>query len=411
MPRALAQHLQRLGRTPRARLVAAGLGDPPCGLAPVREGQRLEGGPSLRVAGQRRGQRPRQVDLARRVVALERDLDLVAVRHARRRAHLAGQPEIGPSAVDRQTAAERGAVDGAAHRWALLAEGVEDVGGHLDPAAAAAPAVRDPTAENAARPRPACYAPRGRPPARSGPPRRPRRPPLPGCVGAVRVTRGRRGPRTGDVRARPGQAVARPRLRRAALPPGDPAPRVPERPPRRGPPTRDRAHPRGGRAGRPSHRVASRRGGRGARGLRAHRRAAAELPRRPGGRRRRGPVLRRGGRPAGRARGDRGQPAAPRSRSRGGADGSGPYRRQWLRMDELERLPDEDELAERGRLLVAGAVARTRAPLALRERLEDDRASAAGRPRTRRRPLLAAALGALAAAVLVGALVLGGSGG
>jgi len=80
-------------------------------------------------------------------------------------------------------------------------------------------------------------------------------------------------------------------------------------------------------------------------------------------------------------------------------------------MDELERLPDEDELAERGRLLVAGAVARTRAPLALRERLEDDRASAAGRPRTRRRPLLAAALGALAAAVLVGALVLGGSGG
>jgi hypothetical protein len=49
-------------------------------------------------------------------------------------------------------------------------------------------------------------------------------------------------------------------------------------------------------------------------------------------------------------------------------------------MDEPERLPDEDELAERGRLLVARAVAETRAPDELRERLAGQAAASAPRP-------------------------------
>ena len=78
-------------------------------------------------------------------------------------------------------------------------------------------------------------------------------------------------------------------------------------------------------------------------------------------------------------------------------------------MDDLERLPDEDELAERGRLLIAAAVAQTRAPLALRERLEADRAAPA-RPRRRLRPFAWAA-GALAAVALVAVLATAGGGG
>jgi hypothetical protein len=78
-------------------------------------------------------------------------------------------------------------------------------------------------------------------------------------------------------------------------------------------------------------------------------------------------------------------------------------------MDETERARDEDELAERGRLLVARAVAETRAPQGLRERIEADRAAAA---RPRRRPgALAWLAGAVAAAAVVAAVVIGADGG
>lgn len=76
-----------------------------------------------------------------------------------------------------------------------------------------------------------------------------------------------------------------------------------------------------------------------------------------------------------------------------------------------ERDPHEDELAERGRAIVAAAVAQTRAPAALRERV----AAQAGRKRARarRRPVLSlAGVGAVVAAVLlvIALLPLGGSG-
>jgi hypothetical protein len=73
--------------------------------------------------------------------------------------------------------------------------------------------------------------------------------------------------------------------------------------------------------------------------------------------------------------------------------------------------PLDDELAERGRALIAAAVAETRAPLALRERIEADRARA-GRPGGARRGLLGKlvpAVGLVAAAVVALVLVLGGS--
>src|SRR5215217_8377623 len=82
--------------------------------------------------------------------------------------------------------------------------------------------------------------------------------------------------------------------------------------------------------------------------------------------------------------------------------------------DALPPLPDEDALAERGRLLVAGAVAETDAPLSLRERIEADRAALGRRPgglRARRLRPFAWAAGALAAIVLVAVLVAGGNGG
>lgn len=77
-------------------------------------------------------------------------------------------------------------------------------------------------------------------------------------------------------------------------------------------------------------------------------------------------------------------------------------------MDDLEPLPDEDELAERGRLLIAAAVARTEAPHALRERL-DAQAGAPAWTRRRLRPFAWAAA-ALAAVVLVAVLVSTGGG-
>ena len=76
---------------------------------------------------------------------------------------------------------------------------------------------------------------------------------------------------------------------------------------------------------------------------------------------------------------------------------------------ELEPLPDEDALAARGRLLVAEAVAATQAPLALRERLEGQRTTAAS-PR-RRLAIFGLAAAALAAVVLVAVLAAGGSSG
>jgi len=61
----------------------------------------------------------------------------------------------------------------------------------------------------------------------------------------------------------------------------------------------------------------------------------------------------------------------------------------------------EDELAERGRLVVAAAVAETEAPLALRERIESRRQRSAPARRRRRSALAALAGGALALVVAI----------
>ncbi len=75
--------------------------------------------------------------------------------------------------------------------------------------------------------------------------------------------------------------------------------------------------------------------------------------------------------------------------------------------------PLDDELAERGRALIAAAVAETMAPLALRERIEADRARAGQSAGARRsRGLLGKLVpagGVLAAAIVALVLVLGGS--
>jgi hypothetical protein len=71
--------------------------------------------------------------------------------------------------------------------------------------------------------------------------------------------------------------------------------------------------------------------------------------------------------------------------------------------------PLDEELAERGRALIAAAVAETMAPLALRERIEADRARAAKPARSRRLRALLPAGGLVAAAVVAVVLVLGGS--
>ena len=75
--------------------------------------------------------------------------------------------------------------------------------------------------------------------------------------------------------------------------------------------------------------------------------------------------------------------------------------------------PLDDELAERGRALIAAAVAETMAPLALRERIEADRARAGQRGGARRsRGLLGKLVpagGIVAAAVVALVLILGGS--
>jgi len=70
--------------------------------------------------------------------------------------------------------------------------------------------------------------------------------------------------------------------------------------------------------------------------------------------------------------------------------------------------PLDDELAERGRALIAAAVAETMAPLALRERIEADRARAAKSARPRRLRALVPAGGLVAAAVVAVVLLAGG---
>jgi hypothetical protein len=73
--------------------------------------------------------------------------------------------------------------------------------------------------------------------------------------------------------------------------------------------------------------------------------------------------------------------------------------------------PIDEQLAERGRLLIAAAVAETRAPLALRERIEADRGRAASRaaPRQRRWRVLAPAAGLVAAVAIALVVLVGGS--
>jgi hypothetical protein len=71
----------------------------------------------------------------------------------------------------------------------------------------------------------------------------------------------------------------------------------------------------------------------------------------------------------------------------------------------------DEQLAERGRALIAAAVAETQAPLALRERIEADRARAAKPARSRRLRALLPAGGLVAAAIVAVVLVLGGDGG
>jgi hypothetical protein len=73
--------------------------------------------------------------------------------------------------------------------------------------------------------------------------------------------------------------------------------------------------------------------------------------------------------------------------------------------------PLDEELAERGRALIAAAVAETAAPLALRERIEADRARAAKPARSRRLRALLPAGALVAAAVVAVVLVVGGGSG
>jgi hypothetical protein len=70
--------------------------------------------------------------------------------------------------------------------------------------------------------------------------------------------------------------------------------------------------------------------------------------------------------------------------------------------------PRDDELAERGRALIAAAVARTEAPLSLRERIEADRARARTGRRRRGLNVLVPAGGLLVAAIVAVVLATGG---
>jgi hypothetical protein len=72
--------------------------------------------------------------------------------------------------------------------------------------------------------------------------------------------------------------------------------------------------------------------------------------------------------------------------------------------------PADDELAERGRALIAAAVAETRAPLALRERIEADRSRAASRRAAPRRWRILAPVAGLVAAAVVAVVLIAGNG-
>jgi hypothetical protein len=76
--------------------------------------------------------------------------------------------------------------------------------------------------------------------------------------------------------------------------------------------------------------------------------------------------------------------------------------------------PIDEQLAERGRALIAAAVTETRAPLTLRERIESDRSRATRRgvgARRRGRLGLLIPAGGLAAALVVAVIVVTGGGG
>jgi hypothetical protein len=76
-------------------------------------------------------------------------------------------------------------------------------------------------------------------------------------------------------------------------------------------------------------------------------------------------------------------------------------------MGEHEHHPIDEAQAERGRAMIAAAVAQTQAPLGLRERIESQR-SAAARPARRRWALGGSLAGAVAAAVIAIVLATGG---
>src|SRR5215208_5501640 len=77
-------------------------------------------------------------------------------------------------------------------------------------------------------------------------------------------------------------------------------------------------------------------------------------------------------------------------------------------MGDHELNPVEEAQSERGRAIVQAAVAQTRAPLGLRERIEADRARA--RP-ARRRWALGGSFAAVAAAAVLAIVLVGGGGG
>src|SRR5215212_9395537 len=77
-------------------------------------------------------------------------------------------------------------------------------------------------------------------------------------------------------------------------------------------------------------------------------------------------------------------------------------------MGDHELHPVDEAQSERGRAIVQAAVAQTRAPLGLRERIEADRARA--RP-ARRRWALGGSFAAVAAAAVLAIVLAGGGGG
>jgi hypothetical protein len=111
-----AQHRHGLLDSPRACLRSLRLGDPARVLAPVGAGEALEALPRVLRACERRGERLVRLDLARRLIAAQDDLDVIAELDARRGADLARGPEVGAAAVDREPRAQRDGADGARDR-------------------------------------------------------------------------------------------------------------------------------------------------------------------------------------------------------------------------------------------------------------------------------------------------------